>query len=169
MYHCVRVRRLVPILLVLVLVPSVVTASWYRCAYDGVTRAACCCQAKAQTSKPRPPDPVESVRAACCCTITQVSSTAPAGQASTALSLDHHLVALEDPAHNFLAGNIVPLVNSQKKSDRLKEVLDAVSAKLTTEGVAGLNAAVAGNSGIDPDQAARNWLRDNDFNHAVGQ
>ena len=81
----------------------------------------------------------------------------------------NHLVVLEDPQHNFVAGNIVPLVNSQKKSDRLKEVLDAVSAKLTTAGVAGLNAAVAGNSGIDPDQAARNWVRDNGFNHPIAQ
>lgn len=81
----------------------------------------------------------------------------------------NHLVVLEDPEHNFIAGNIVPLVNSQKKSDRLKQVLDAVSAKLTTTGVAGLNAAVSGNAGIDPDQAARNWLRDNGFNHPVGQ
>lgn len=80
-----------------------------------------------------------------------------------------HLVVLDDPEHNFVAGNIVPLVNSQKKSDRLKNVLDAVSAKLTTTGLAGLNAAVAGNSGIDPDQAARNWVRDNGFNHPITQ
>jgi osmoprotectant transport system substrate-binding protein len=81
----------------------------------------------------------------------------------------NHLVVLEDPQHNFLAGNIVPLVNSQKKSDRLKDVLDAVSAKLSTSGLAELNAAVSGNSGIDPDQAARNWVRDNGFNHPIGQ
>ncbi len=81
----------------------------------------------------------------------------------------NHLVTLEDPEHNFVAGNIVPLVNSQKKSDHLKVVLDAVSAKLTTDGLAGLNAAVAGNSGIDPDQAARNWVRDNGFNHPLTQ
>ena len=80
-----------------------------------------------------------------------------------------HLVALEDPEHNFLAGNIVPLVNSQKKSDRLKVVLDAVSAKLTTPGMAALNASVAGNSGIDPDQAARNWVRYNGFDHPMKQ
>jgi osmoprotectant transport system substrate-binding protein len=80
----------------------------------------------------------------------------------------NHLVVLADPLHNFLAGNIVPLVNSQKKSDRLKNVLDAVSAKLTSQGVVELNASVAGNSGMDPDQAARNWLRDNDFNHPIG-
>ncbi len=81
----------------------------------------------------------------------------------------NHLVALEDPEHNFLAGNIVPLVNSQKKSDRLKDVLDAVSAKLTTSAVADLNAAVSGNSGVDPDQAARKWVQDNGFSHPVGQ
>lgn len=79
-----------------------------------------------------------------------------------------HLVVLDDPEHNFVAGNIVPLVNSQKNSGLLKDVLDAVSAKLTTSGVAGLNAAVSGNSGIDPDEAARNWIRDNGFNHPIG-
>ncbi len=80
----------------------------------------------------------------------------------------NHLVVLDDPEHNFLAGNIVPLVNSQKKSDLLINVLDAVSAKLTSAGVAALNAAVAGNGGMDPAQAARNWLRDNGFNHPIG-
>jgi osmoprotectant transport system substrate-binding protein len=95
-------------------------------------------------------------------TAANIFSTSPA-------MLQNHLVALEDPQHNFLAGNIVPLVNSQKKSDHLKDVLDAVSAKLTTAGLARLNAAVSGNAGIDPDQAARNWVRDNGFNHPIGQ
>ena len=81
----------------------------------------------------------------------------------------NHLVVLDDPQHNFLAGNIVPLVNSQKKSDLLINVLDAVSAKLTSPEVAALNAAVAGNGGIDPAQAARNWVRDNGFDHPIGQ
>jgi osmoprotectant transport system substrate-binding protein len=81
----------------------------------------------------------------------------------------NHLVVLDDPEHNFLAGNIVPLVNSQKKSDRLKNVLDAVSAKLSTQGLADLNAAVSGNSGVDPDQAARKWVRDNGFDHPMRQ
>jgi osmoprotectant transport system substrate-binding protein len=81
--------------------------------------------------------------------------------------MQNHLVVLDDPQCNFLAGNIVPLVNSQKKSDHLKDVLDAVSAKMTSRGLAELNASVSGNSGIDPDQAARNWLRDNGFNHPI--
>lgn len=81
----------------------------------------------------------------------------------------NHLVVLEDPAHNFLAGNIVPLVNSRKKSDHLKEVLDAVSAKLNSPAVAALNATVEGNAGVDPAQAARNWVRYNGFEHSIGQ
>ncbi|WP_156690403.1 ABC transporter substrate-binding protein [Mycobacterium sp. Marseille-P9652] len=79
-----------------------------------------------------------------------------------------HLVVLADPEHNFLAGNIVPLVNSEKKSDRLKLVLDAVSARLTSPAVTTLNARVAGNNGVDPSQAARDWVRDNGFNHPMG-
>lgn len=54
------------------------------------------------------------------------------------------LVVLEDPKNNFLAANVVPLVSSQKKSDELKKVLDAVSAKLSTEALIELNTAVSG-------------------------
>ena len=57
----------------------------------------------------------------------------------------NNLVVLEDPKNNFPAANVVPLVNSQKKSDQLKTVLDAVSAKLTTEGLTQLNTEVSGN------------------------
>lgn len=76
-------------------------------------------------------------------------------------------VVLDDPKNNFLPGNVVPLVSSQKMSDSLKTVLDAVSAKLTTAGLTALNASVSGNSGIDPEQAARNWLRDNGFDTPI--
>ncbi|BBZ46875.1 ABC transporter substrate-binding protein [Mycobacterium parmense] len=89
-----------------------------------------------------------------------VFSTSPA-------ILLNHLVVLDDPCHNFVAGNIVPLVNSRKNSDRLKEVLDSVSARLTSQGVAELNALVAGNSGMDPAQAARQWVRANGFEHPM--
>jgi len=79
----------------------------------------------------------------------------------------HGLVVLDDPKNNFLAGNVVPLVNSQKKSDRIKTVLDAVSAKLTTAALTEMNSAVSGNSGIDPDEAARNWVQDNGFDQPL--
>ncbi|HEY7050961.1 MAG TPA: ABC transporter substrate-binding protein [Mycobacterium sp.] len=77
------------------------------------------------------------------------------------------LVVLADPKNNFLAGNVVPLVSSQKKSDPLKTVLDAVSAKLSTEALIQLNTSVSGNSGVDPDEAARKWVRDNGFDKPI--
>jgi osmoprotectant transport system substrate-binding protein len=73
------------------------------------------------------------------------------------------LVALDDPKNNFLAANVVPLVSSQKMSDSFKTVLDAVSAKLTTEDLIALNTAVSGNAGVDPDKAARKWVADHGF------
>ena len=79
----------------------------------------------------------------------------------------NQLVVLDDPKNNFLAANVVPLVASQKMSDQLKTVLDAASAKLTTEGLIKLNTAVSGNAGIDPDQAARKWVQDNGFDKPV--
>ena len=78
-----------------------------------------------------------------------------------------NLVVLEDPKNNFLAANVVPLVSSQKLSDQLKTVLDAVSAKLTTEALVELNGSVSGNSGVDPADAAEKWVRDNGFDKPV--
>ena len=77
------------------------------------------------------------------------------------------LVVLEDPENVFLAANVVPLVASQKMSDELKTVLDAVSAKLTTEALIELNGSVEGNSGVDPDEAAQKWISDNGFDQPL--
>jgi len=83
---------------------------------------------------------------------------------STSPSIEqNNLVVLEDPKNVFLAANVVPLVASQKMSDELKTVLDAVSAKLTTEALIELNTAVEGNQGVDPDEAAEKWIKDNGF------
>ena len=87
---------------------------------------------------------------------------------STAPSIEQNkLVVLEDPENVFLAANVVPLVASQKMSNDLKTVLDAVSAKLTTEALIELNTAVEGNQGIDPDEAAEKWIKDNGFDQPV--
>lgn len=80
----------------------------------------------------------------------------------------NNLVVLEDPKNNFLAANVVPVVSAQKKSTDLKRVLDAVSAKLTTQALIDLNTAVSGNAGVDPDEAARKWLTDNGFDKPIG-
>ena len=93
-------------------------------------------------------------------TAADIFSTSPAIK-------ENNLVVLEDPKNNFLAANVVPLVSSQKKSDELKTVLDAVSAKLTTEDLIELNTATEGNAGIDPDEAARKWVQDNGFDKPI--
>lgn len=90
-------------------------------------------------------------------TAADIFSTSPAIAA-------HNLVVLEDPKNNFPAANVVPVVNAQKMSDELKEILDAVSAALTTEDLIELNTAVSGNQGIDPDEAAEKWVADHGFN-----
>ena len=85
-----QVRRVVLILLSLVLVPSVATASWYRCAYDGMTRAVCCCPMKPNQHNQHKKTPAQdaSVRAACCCTVTQVASRAPTAEANPPASIN---------------------------------------------------------------------------------
>lgn len=70
-----------------------------------------------------------------------------------------NLVTLEDPDGLFLASNIVPLVN-EKVADKVSKVIDAVSAKLTSEGLVALNVE----STVDeesPDVIAKKWLSDN--------
>ncbi|MDY6869221.1 MAG: ABC transporter substrate-binding protein [Actinomycetota bacterium] len=93
-------------------------------------------------------------------TAANIFSTSPAIE-------QNNLVVLEDPENNFLAANVVPLVASQKKSDELKSVLDAVSAKLTTKGLIELNSAVDGNRGVDPDEAAQKWVADHGFDEPL--
>lgn len=87
-------------------------------------------------------------------TAADIFSTVPA-------IAQNNLVVLKDPNHVFLANNVVPLMNANKKSDKAAAVLDGVSAKLTTVGLIGLNTLVSGNSGVHPDEAARKWLKDN--------
>ncbi len=93
-------------------------------------------------------------------TAANIFSTSPAIR-------ENNLVVLEDPKNNFLAANVVPLVSSQKKSDELKTVLDAVSAKLTTDALIELNTSTSGNAGVDPDEAARKWVQDNGFDKPI--
>jgi osmoprotectant transport system substrate-binding protein len=54
-------------------------------------------------------------------------------------------------------------------SDDLKRVLDKVSARLTTDDLTDLNSSVSGNSGIDPEEAARKWIQANGFDAPIGK
>ena len=95
-------------------------------------------------------------------TAANIFSTSPAIERSA-------LVVLEDPKNVFLAANVVPLVASQKMSNELKTVLDAVSAELNIEALIELNTSVEGNQGVDPDEAARKWISDNGFDTPIGK
>jgi hypothetical protein len=87
-------RRVVVIVLALVLAPSMATASWYRCAYDGTVRSACCCPAKHDRQQDKAPAQDASVRATCCCTVTHVTPRAPTAEANPPSSSTIHLAAL---------------------------------------------------------------------------
>ena len=69
------------------------------------------------------------------------------------------LVTLEDPEGLFLASNVVPLVNADV-ADEIAEVIDAVSAALTPEGLVALNVQSTVDERSAEDIAA-DWLSEN--------
>ncbi len=71
-------------------------------------------------------------------------------------------VILEDPESNFAAQNIVPIMNKDKATEGVREVLDGVSEKLTTEGIGELIGQVA-NDKEKPEDVAEAWLADQDL------
>lgn len=95
-----QVRRIVLVLLALVLVPSMATASWYRCTLDGTTRSVCCCPARQAPAK-KAPAPEASLRAACCCTVTHITSRASAAEV-------HPPVSVAPPPAVLLPVAVVP-------------------------------------------------------------
>jgi osmoprotectant transport system substrate-binding protein len=70
-------------------------------------------------------------------------------------------VVLEDPKNNFAAQNVLPLINKAKATDNVKTTLNAISAKLTTEGLTKLNAEADGDAKPSPEAVAKNWLSQN--------
>jgi osmoprotectant transport system substrate-binding protein len=68
------------------------------------------------------------------------------------------LVALADPKNNFAAQNVLPLINSSKVTDEVKQELDAVSAKLTTQSLVDLNRQLNAPDKPDPAAVAKGWL-----------
>lgn len=72
--------------------------------------------------------------------------------------VENDFVVLEDPKTNFAAQNVVPLINKAKANPQVTEVLDAVTAKLTTEELTGLNAAAAAPEKPSVETVAKDWL-----------
>lgn len=72
--------------------------------------------------------------------------------------VQNDFVVLADPKTNFAAQNVVPLINKAKATPQVTEVLNAVSAKLTTEELVGLNAAAAAPEKPAVETVAKDWL-----------
>ncbi len=70
-----------------------------------------------------------------------------------------NLVTLEDPEGLFLASNVVPLVNVEI-ADQIADVINAVQAKLTAEGLIALNVLSTVDQLSSPEIATQ-WLTEN--------
>ena len=73
---------------------------------------------------------------------------------------DNGFVVLKDPKNLIAAQNILPLINTKKASDKVKSVLDKVSAELTTDDLITMNSENQGDSKTQPDAVAKKWLQE---------
>lgn len=73
---------------------------------------------------------------------------------------ENSLVVLEDPKNNFIAQQVLPLVNLDAVNQEAQDVLNSVSAVLTTDDLIALNQAVSGDQKQDPKVAAEAWLKE---------
>ncbi|GAA4890629.1 ABC transporter substrate-binding protein [Streptomonospora salina] len=71
-------------------------------------------------------------------------------------------VALEDPENLFGSQNVTPLVNEEAVDQQARDVLDAVSAELTTDALIELDARVQLDH-EEADEVAADWLAQNDM------
>lgn len=71
---------------------------------------------------------------------------------------ENNLVVLEDPENLIAAQNVIPLLDKDIYSDKLAELLNAVSAVLTTSDLTDLNALYAGDDKPSAADVATQWL-----------
>ncbi len=81
---------------------------------------------------------------------------------------ENNFVVLADPANNFPAQNVIPVVRNEKYSPKLMAVLNAVSQKLTTDELIALNTQVSGDSKTEPDDAAQEWILAHQLDKPLG-
>ena len=70
----------------------------------------------------------------------------------------NNFVVLTDPKSNFGAQNVLPLINKSKATAGVKQVLNFISSKLTTQNLIDLRTKVEVNK-EDPDKAAKEYLQ----------
>lgn len=86
--------------------------------------------------------------------VADIYSTTPSIKANK-------LVTLDDPKNLIAAQNVVPLIRKDKATDAVTEVLDAVSAALTTEELLELNERNQGDDKEAPAALAKEWVAEN--------
>jgi len=74
--------------------------------------------------------------------------------------LANKLVTLEDPKNLIAAQNVLPLISTAKASDKVKGILNDISAKLTTADLLDLNSKNQGADKTAPAVLAKQWLKD---------
>jgi osmoprotectant transport system substrate-binding protein len=74
---------------------------------------------------------------------------------------DKGFVILADPKNNFAAQNVVPLINEAKATPEVVEALNAVSAKLTTDGLVDLNRQLNAPEKPSVEAVAKEWIAAN--------
>ncbi|MGB3257469.1 MAG: ABC transporter substrate-binding protein [Ornithinimicrobium sp.] len=74
------------------------------------------------------------------------------------------LVVLEDPENLISSQNILPLVAESVYSDELADVLNGISAELTTEDLIALRERVEGEEQVSASTAAEDWLAEKGLN-----
>jgi osmoprotectant transport system substrate-binding protein len=72
------------------------------------------------------------------------------------------LVVLDDDKHLQSADNVTPIIRKDKATDDVVNVLNAISAKLTTQDLIALNAQVQLQH-MDPDAVTRAWLQSHNW------
>ncbi|RLP84049.1 ABC transporter substrate-binding protein [Mycetocola lacteus] len=73
---------------------------------------------------------------------------------------ENGFVTLEDPKNMILPQNVIPLVSKKANTDKVAEVLNKVSAELTTEDLIELNGKNQGAEKASPKQLATDWLKE---------
>jgi osmoprotectant transport system substrate-binding protein len=86
--------------------------------------------------------------------VADIYTTSPALKAED-------LVVLEDPENMISSQNIIPLLADSIYSDELAQVLNDVSARLTTDDLIALRARVEGDEKASAETAAKDWLSEN--------
>ncbi|AOX46923.1 MULTISPECIES: ABC transporter substrate-binding protein [unclassified Microbacterium] len=83
--------------------------------------------------------------------VADIYTTSPALKAE-------NLLVLEDPENLIAAQNVLPLLSTSIDTPELKDALDAISAKLTTDDLIDLRDRVEGSEQASASTAAADWL-----------